>query len=153
MALTDELIGQNYITGRCRFLRGGSIYISTSLATSKQKLAYPRLFFSARSTWPLLGDIIPISDTNGGVLVPTVLTNGSIALNVLHAYLSSTVPGTSSSTVQYWTLPLAWVGQAVSSVTITPDGEVKNQIQILIDDRNLTLIGMVPGWPVRLFVL
>lgn len=48
-----------------------------------------------------------------------------------------------------WTLPLSWVGHPVSSVTLTPSGPLPSQ-GVVIQGRQMTLVDITPGWPVRI---
>lgn len=59
-------------------------------------------------------------------------------------------PPPPTGVTQYWTLPLSWVGASVAAVSITPHGLVPDTPSVLVNGRNLTLVGVIPGWPVRL---
>jgi hypothetical protein len=50
---------------------------------------------------------------------------------------------------QTWTLPLSWVGAQLSSTALTPEGYAPGP-QLVINGRSLTLVGVVPGYPVRI---
>ena len=49
---------------------------------------------------------------------------------------------------QSWTLPLSWVGKALTATTVAPGGDAP--AQFVLDGRALTVIDMTPGVPVRL---
>ena len=59
------------------------------------------------------------------------------------------VPG-GATVDQSWTLPLAWVGKTVIATTISPSGLVPGSPTVQLQGRDLKLIGVTPGWPVRL---
>ena len=72
----------------------------------------------------------------------------------LHAYQTAggapDLSQSASAVTQSWMLPLSWVGATVTAVSISPNGEVPGQSTLLIDGRILTIMGVIPGWPVRL---
>ena len=48
---------------------------------------------------------------------------------------------------QAWTLPLSWVGQTVTAVSLTPQGETP--AGVVVNGRSL-MVNVTPGFPVRL---
>jgi hypothetical protein len=60
------------------------------------------------------------------------------------------LPPAPDATTQTWTLPLAWVGRALTATSLTPQGPQAGLVQVLVQGRNLTLVGMTPSWAVRI---
>jgi hypothetical protein len=60
------------------------------------------------------------------------------------------LPPAPDATTQSWTLPLSWAGRALSATSLTPAGPQPGLVTVLVQGRNLTLVGMTPGWPVRI---
>ena len=61
------------------------------------------------------------------------------------------LPVPSAATNVTWTLPLSWVGRQLQATTLTPAGEAPGPALGVVG-RALALIGVTPGWPVRLVV-
>jgi len=108
---------------------------------------YVDISTSSPTSWVIGGDRIPIIDNNGGYFLPLVQLDSSLSSTTMHAYQSSR-SGTTAVT-QQWTLPLSWVGSNVTAVTISPEGLRKDIPTVGVEGRSLKLIGVVPGWPVR----
>jgi hypothetical protein len=51
---------------------------------------------------------------------------------------------------QSWTLPLSWVGKALTATELTPAGPVNGSVSIAVQGRNMTLTGMTRAWAVRI---
>ena len=60
------------------------------------------------------------------------------------------VPAPEDTVTQTWRLPLSWVGATVSAVSLTPSGPMPGTPAVLVSGRNLTLVGVQPGFAVRL---
>lgn len=60
------------------------------------------------------------------------------------------VPTPGAGVNQVWTLPLSWVGGTVNATTLTPTGPVTGQPTVQVTGRKLQLLGVQPGYPVRL---
>ena len=59
------------------------------------------------------------------------------------------LPPPPTTVTQVWTLPLSWVGRALTAVTLTPEGEAPGP-GVRVEGRKLSLLNMTPSWPVRL---
>jgi hypothetical protein len=60
------------------------------------------------------------------------------------------LPPAPDATTQSWTLPLSWAGRALTATSLTPAGPQPGLVGVLVQGRNLTLVGMTPGWAVRI---
>jgi hypothetical protein len=59
------------------------------------------------------------------------------------------VPAPGGGVNQTWTLPLSWVGSQLTATTLTPEGTAPGPA-IVLNGRALTLVNVIPGYPVRL---
>jgi hypothetical protein len=109
----------------------------------------------ANATGCTAWDLIKVTPSSGKVKPTCYLYSHAIGCNAdpnqwAGVKAPMPVPSPAGLVNQTWTLPLSWVGKTVTATTLTPDGPVPNAPELVINARQLVIVNMQPGYPVRL---
>ena len=105
--------------------------------------------------WCLAWDVIKVTPSSGRTQPTCGLYRAPVGCRAdpnqyAGARAPLPLPPQPDATTQTWTLPLSWVGKAVTATSLSPEGPLPGAVQVSISGRNLTLTGITPSWAVRL---